>query len=111
MLQFTSVSIKAQKYLLRGYEIIVGLVHKEVLLPESLRILHTLYDHRLVDEDIVRKWFTKLPSKKYITLEVSKTMHGNVAPFITWLDNADEESNDEDDDVKVQTYSYAVCLL
>lgn len=51
------------------------------------KLLHKLYDKDILSEDIVTKWFDKLeasPLKK------------SVEPFVKWLQEADEESEDSD---------------
>ena len=52
MLQFTYENEKAQKYLLGGFEILVGNVHKEDLLPKVPHILKQFYDQDILDEEV-----------------------------------------------------------
>lgn len=54
------------------------------------------YDEDLVDEDIVLKWGSK-PSKKYVPKDTSKKIRELAAPFLEWLENAEEESEEDSD--------------
>lgn len=59
--------------------------------------LQELYDLDIVDEDVLIEWGSK-PSKKYVSKELSTAIHGKAAPFIKWLQEAEEESSSEDED-------------
>lgn len=49
------------------------------------KLLHKLYDKDILSEDIVTKWFAKLEAS---------TLKKSVEPFVKWLQEADEESED-----------------
>ena len=105
MLQFTHGNSKAQKYLLGGFELLVGDVYKNDLLPKSLHILKLFYDNDILEEETLIEWGDKGPSKKYVKKDVSKQIHEKVATFINWLKEADEESSDEEEEgVEVHTH-------
>ena len=54
--QFTNGNSKCQKYLLGGFEQLVGNVHKETLLPKVAHILKAFYDTDIIDEEVILKW-------------------------------------------------------
>jgi len=95
LLRFTQEDSKAQKYLLGGFEQLVGLVYKDDLMPRVPHILKGFYELDILDEETLIEW-DKKASKKYVSKEVSKEIHNKAAPFIKWLVEAEEESSDED---------------
>lgn len=62
----------------------------------SNKILYQLYDQELISEEFVRKWGSKA-SKKYCDVSTSRQIRKAAEPFIKWLDEADEESSEEED--------------
>jgi translation initiation factor 5 len=94
-LRFCHENPKAQKYLLGGFEKLVGDVYKDKLFGKSIEILKLLYDEDILEEGVIIDWANR-PSKKYITKEISKKLHEKVEPFINWLKNAKEESDDDE---------------
>lgn len=98
LLRFTHNDEKAQKYMLGGVEQIIAL-HSNLLEKVAI-ILKLFYDTDLLDEKIILDWSSKI-SKKYVSKEVAQQIHDKAAPFIKWLKEAEEESEDseEDDDV------------
>ncbi|XP_060938428.1 eukaryotic translation initiation factor 5 [Limanda limanda] len=89
-LRFTHNNKKAQKYLLGGFECVVKL-HQVQLLSRVPIILKELYEYDLVEEDVILAWAEKV-SKKYVSKELAKEIHAKAAPFVTWLKEAEEES-------------------
>ncbi len=59
-LQFTHENSKAQKYLLGGFEQIVGNVFKDTLMPKVPHILKTFYDLDILDEEVLIEWHAKV---------------------------------------------------
>jgi len=96
LLRFCVKNKKAQKYLLGGYEKLVGDIYKDKLLNNAVKILKQLYDEEILDEDVIIEWSAK-ESKKYVTKEMSKKIHEKVAPLIKWLKEAEEEDSESDD--------------
>lgn len=94
-LRFCHQNHKAQKYLLGGYEKLVGEVYKDDLFVNCMKILKQFYDEDILEEEVLIEW-SKKPSKKYVSKETSKKIHEKVEPFIKWLKEA--EVDDEDDD-------------
>lgn len=100
LLRFTHDDTKAQKYLLGGVEQIIAL-HSDKLMEKSAIILKMFYDLDLLEEKVLVEWGQKV-SKKYVSKEVAALIHEKAAPFIKWLMEAEEESEDsEDDDVEI----------
>ncbi|XP_022709133.1 eukaryotic translation initiation factor 5-like isoform X3 [Varroa jacobsoni] len=93
---FTNDNKKAQKYLLGGVEQTIKL-HKDALLAKSAVVLKVLYDEDIVDEDQLLEWAKKV-SKRYVGKEFAAQIHEKAEPFITWLKNAEEESEDDESD-------------
>lgn len=63
---------------------------------EVVKILQLYYHHDLVSEEVVTKWGTKA-SKKYTDLSISKKVRKAAAPFLKWLEEADEEESSEEE--------------
>jgi translation initiation factor 5 len=61
-----------------------------------VKILHLYYNHDLVSEEVVMKWGSKA-SRKYVDLSVSKKVRKAAEPFITWLAEAEEEEDSDDE--------------
>lgn len=95
LMRFTKDNVKAQRYLLGGFEQLVGNVHRDALLPKVPHILKTFYESDILDEEVILEWDNK--SSKFVSKEVSKEIHAKAAPFITWLNEAEEESSEDED--------------
>jgi translation initiation factor 5 len=102
LLRFTHEDEKAQKYLIGGVEQIIALhAAKEAKLMEKVPIIFKLfYDTDLLDEKVILDWAAKV-SKKYVSKEVAQQIHDKAAPFIKWLKEAEEESEDSESDVEI----------
>jgi len=100
LLRFTHDDTKAQKYLIGGIELILAL-HAEKLMDKAAGIFKMFYDLNLLEEKVLIEWGSKV-SKKYVSKDVAAQIHEKVSPFIVWLQEADEESEDsEDDEVEI----------
>jgi hypothetical protein len=97
LLRFCNENKKAQKYLLGGFEKLVGDVYKDKLFNNSLKVLKQFYDEDIVDEEVVIEWASK-ESKKYVDKKISKQIREKVAPFVKWLKEAEVEDEEEDED-------------
>lgn len=62
-----------------------------------VKILHLYYHHDLISEDVVTKWGTKA-SKKYVDIAISKKVRKAAEPFLRWLEEAESEEDDSDDE-------------
>jgi len=82
-----------EKAFLGGLERFLGL-EKPNLIPQVPAILMQLYDKELVSEEVIVNWGSKV-SKKYVPKDVSKKVRKAAKPFITWLQEAEEESDEE----------------
>jgi translation initiation factor 5 len=95
-LRFTHGSHKAQKYLLGGFEQLVKL-YRDVLISKVPHILKAFYDLDILEEEVVIEWAKKV-SKKYVSKELAQEIRDKAAPFIKWLQEAEEEDSEEEDD-------------
>lgn len=82
-----------EKAFLGGLERFIGL-EKPELIPGVPKILMEAYNNDLVSEETVVAWGLKV-SKKYVPKDVSKKVRKAAKPFIKWLEEAEEESDDE----------------
>ncbi len=82
-----------EKFFLGGIERFLGLEHQE-LIPLVPKILHSLYDSEIIEEESILKWGTKV-SKKYVPKDISKKVRKAAKPFIEWLQSAESESESE----------------
>jgi len=92
-LRFTADNLKAQKYLLRGFELTVKLYPQ--LMPRVPHLLKALYDADILDEKVILEWGSKV-NKKIVGKEVAEEMHEKAAPFLKWLKEAEEEESSEE---------------
>lgn len=109
LLRFTHDDIKAQKYLIKGIEQVIAL-HKDALMPKVPGILKLFYDADILEEKALFEWSNKV-TKKNVSKDlvskdlISKEIHEKAAPFLTWLQEAEEEdseSEEEDDDLEIE---------
>jgi len=96
LLRFCHGNTKAQKYLMGGIEKSIE-SHKEALLPKVPHILKSLYDEDILEEEVILEWGKKV-SKKYVSKELSEQIHKKAEPFLTWLKEAEEESDESDEE-------------
>ena len=89
-------SEKHEKALLGGVERFIGLRGKENpdIYKETTKILMVLYNEDILPEEVITKWGTKA-SKKYIDLPTSKKVRKSAETFLTWLAEAEAESDDD----------------
>lgn len=72
-----------------------GKEHPELMTSDKIvKILHQVYDKDLVSEETIQNWGTKA-SKKYVDLATSKKIRRAAEPFLKWLEEAEEDSDDE----------------
>jgi len=95
-LRFTHENPKAQKYLMGGIEKTVE-SQSAVLLPRVPIILKQFFEEDILEEDCILEWSKKV-SKKYVSKDMATKIHEKAAPFITWLKEAEEESEESSDD-------------
>ncbi|XP_064484975.1 eukaryotic translation initiation factor 5-like [Ornithodoros turicata] len=100
LLRFTHDSARSQRYLLGGFEQVVR-EHSGVLLPRVPHVLKALYDHDILEEEVILEWAKKC-SKKYVSKEMAQEIHDKAKPFIKWLQEAEEEESSGEDDADSQ---------
>ncbi|KAI9659409.1 MAG: hypothetical protein M1821_001667 [Bathelium mastoideum] len=89
-------SERHQKALLGGTERFVG-IEKPGLVPQVSAILMKYYDEDVVTEEVLKGWGTKA-SKKYVDLATSKKVRKSAEKFMEWLENAESDDEDEDNE-------------
>ncbi|WLF81170.1 eukaryotic translation initiation factor 5 [Lodderomyces elongisporus] len=85
-----------EKSLLGGLERFIGITKPE-LIPQTPKILHGFYDRDLLSEEVIIPWGSKV-SKKYVPKDISKKVRKAAKPFVQWLQEAEEEESDEDEE-------------
>ncbi|KAK3295893.1 domain found in IF2B/IF5-domain-containing protein [Chaetomium fimeti] len=96
MLKRIVTSERHEKALLGGTERLIGTLsegHPDVY-EKVVKILQLYYHHDLISEEVATKWGSKA-SKKYVDLSTSKKVRKAAEPFIKWLQEAEEESDEE----------------
>jgi translation initiation factor 5 len=91
-------SERHEKALLGGTERLLGFLSKDHpdIIQQVVKILQLYYHHDLITEEVVLKWGTKA-SKKYTDLSTSKKVRKAAEPFLTWLQEADEEESSDEE--------------
>ncbi|ABN66833.1 predicted protein [Scheffersomyces stipitis CBS 6054] len=79
--------------LLGGLERFIG-VQKPELISKVPAILLAFYNQELLGEEVLISWGSKV-SKKYVPKDVSKKVRKAAKPFVKWLQEAEEESDEE----------------
>jgi len=96
MLKKMITSEKHEKAFLGGTERLVGVAHPE-LIPAISTILMQYYEYDLIEEDTLKAWGGKA-SKKYVDLKVSRNVRKSAEKFMTWLEEAESEEEEDGDD-------------
>jgi translation initiation factor 5 len=89
-------SERHEKAFLGGTERFVGNDHPE-LISAIPTLLMAYYENDLASEDTITKWGSRA-SQKYVDVQTSKKVRKAAAPFLTWLQEADEDGSDDDED-------------
>lgn len=63
-------------------------------LPLVMKLVHYLYDADVLSEDVIIQWYEREPASKE-TSQGHWDVRKQVKPFITWLQEADEESSED----------------
>ncbi|KAK4196544.1 putative eukaryotic translation initiation factor 5 [Triangularia verruculosa] len=95
MLKKMVSSERHERALLGGTEKLLAELGKEHY-DKITKILQHYYHHDLVSEEVVTKWGAKA-SKKYVDGSTSKKIRKAAEPFLTWLAEAESESDDDDE--------------
>lgn len=98
--KFTDDNHKAQRNLLRGLECAISAM-KEQLMPKVVLILKSFYDRDIIDEDVFLEWYAKGLKKSGKGQAVVSEILAKAEPFIKWLQEADEESDDDNEKVDI----------
>ncbi|KAL2752780.1 hypothetical protein ACRALDRAFT_1072619 [Sodiomyces alcalophilus JCM 7366] len=97
MKQFIT-SERHERALLGGTERLIGDLAKQNpnVYDKVVKVLQLYYTYDLLSEEVVTKWGTKA-SKKYVDLATSKKVRKAAEPFLTWLAEASEEDDSDDE--------------
>ncbi|KOS19785.1 Eukaryotic translation initiation factor 5 [Escovopsis weberi] len=92
-------SERHQKALLGGTERLLGSLLKDhpEILKQVVKILQLYYHHDLISEEFVIPWGKKA-SKKYTDLSTSRKVRKAAEPFLQWLEEAEEDSEESDEE-------------
>ncbi|EKG10915.1 Translation initiation factor IF2/IF5 [Macrophomina phaseolina MS6] len=96
MLKKMITSEKHEKAFLGGTERFIG-NDKPSLIPQVSAILMKYYDNDLISEEVLKAWGSKA-SRKYVDLSISKKVRKSATQFLEWLDNAESEEEESDDE-------------
>uniref|UniRef100_A0A914D1V4 W2 domain-containing protein n=1 Tax=Acrobeloides nanus TaxID=290746 RepID=A0A914D1V4_9BILA len=88
----------AQKFLLIGIEKLIK-SHLE-LLPKAAHILKKLYDESICTEEVILAWGAK--RSKLVDKELAKQIRAKCQPVLSWLEEAEEESETDEEDENVE---------
>jgi len=100
LLRFTHENPKGQKYLIGGIEKTVE-SYEATLLPKVPHIFKELFEEDILEEEVIFEWAKKV-SKKNVSKELAQKIHDKAAPFIKWLQEAEEETSESDGDVEIE---------
>ena len=93
-----------QRHLLAAFEWLCGRRFPERLLKLFPKVLMQLYDAEVIEEDTFLAWAGDTTRNEYtfdesmISFDTLEILHQNAAPFIKWLQEAEEEGDEEDDE-------------
>ena len=59
-LRFLASNQKSQKHFMGAFEMLIGQLHKNDLLPKTAKILSTLYDQDFIEEEVFLEWGSKV---------------------------------------------------
>ncbi|XP_046843954.1 translation initiation factor eIF-2B subunit epsilon-like isoform X2 [Xenia sp. Carnegie-2017] len=67
----------------------------EAMLPAFQTFLHLMYDKEIFDESVILTWFNSpVQSDDTVSKQIRKKAREQVSRFITWLEEAEEESDE-----------------
>ena len=58
-------------------------------------IFKELFEEDVLEEEVILEWAKKV-SKKNVSKELAQKIHDKAAPFIKWLQEAEEETSESD---------------
>ena len=70
-------------------------------------IFKELFEEDVLEEEVILEWAKKV-SKKNVSKELAQKIHDKAAPFIKWLQEAEEETSEPDDNDPIIEYDERV---
>ena len=70
-------------------------------------IFKELFEEDVLEEEVILEWAKKV-SKKNVSKELAQKIHDKAAPFIKWLQEAEEETSESDVDDPIIEYDERV---
>merc|ERR1711962_1190239 len=95
LLRFTHENPKGQKYLIGGIEKTVE-SFEAALLPKVPHIFKELFEEDVLEEEVILEWAKK------VSKELAQKIHDKAAPFIKWLQEAEEETSESDGELEIE---------
>ncbi|MPC23963.1 Eukaryotic translation initiation factor 5 [Portunus trituberculatus] len=96
LMLFTHGNPKSQKYFIGAVEKLIEL-NKDTLLSKVPIIFKAMYDHDVIEEEVLLDWGKKV-SKKYVSKETAAEIHAKAQPFLKWLQEAEVEETTEEEE-------------
>jgi translation initiation factor 5 len=103
MLKLLAPNQIQQRHLISGFEWFCGSRHPSIMKFFPV-ILKELYDEEIVEEDVFYAWSTDIIRNEHtvdasmISYEVLEQLRNSAKPFITWLQHAEEEGEDGEEE-------------
>merc|ERR1712107_860209 len=91
---------KGQKYLIGGIEKTIE-SFEAALLPKVPHIFKELFEEDVLEEEVILEWAKKV-IKKNVSKELAQKIHDKAAPFIKWLQEAEEETSESDGELEIE---------
>nr|KAG5687579.1 hypothetical protein BaRGS_009976 [Batillaria attramentaria] len=72
-------------------------IDNEVVSSILVKVVHHLYNRDILDEGVILKWHQTIPDMMH-EVEDHKRIRKQMEAFINWLEEAEEETDDDEDD-------------
>ena len=69
-------------------------IQNEAMSPAFQTFLHLMYDREVFDESVILDWFKSPSQDESLGNQNQEKIREQVSRFVTWLEEAEEESDD-----------------